>query len=97
MNHRRFAPGGWAALLLLAAGLIVGLGMVRGSSSVERFFDLRHSRDVLHTTVDGLRTENGALASEIMRLKQSPSYARKVLRDKYHVTESDENIIFYAE
>jgi cell division protein FtsB len=85
-------------MLLLAAGLaVVTLGLFRGSSSISGYFELRRSREVLSQTVGNLRKENQDLADEIMRLKSSPSYAKKVLRDKYHVTEPDEDIVFFAE
>ncbi len=90
-------PGG-GHMLLLAAGLaVVTLGLFRGSSSISGYFELRRSREVLSQTVGNLRKENQDLADEIMRLKSSPSYAKKVLRDKYHVTEPDEDIVFFAE
>ena len=44
-----------------------------------------------------LETENANLAAEIERIKESKSYARKVLRDKYHVTDDDEKIVYYAD
>lgn len=76
---------------------MLGAGMLRGQSSVEGYFELKESRGVLSETVERLRKENADLANEIMRIKESPSYARKVLRDKYHVTDPDEDIVFFAE
>lgn len=94
-----FAANTSTGLLALAGtGIVVlAIGMLRGESSVRTYFDLRKSRGVLQETVDGLKAENSTLAEEILRLKRSPSYAKKVLRDKYHVIEEDEDIIFFAE
>jgi cell division protein FtsB len=93
----QFARGGVVASLLLGGAAVVSLGLLRGASSLGRYRELQRSRDVLAATVDGLKRENDELAAEIMRLKKSPSYAKKVLRDKYHVTEPDEDIVFFAE
>lgn len=97
MSFRRLAPGHWLAALLVSGALVLGSGMLRGASSVDGYFELKESREVLSETVERLRKENAALSEEIMRIKESPSYARKVLRDKYHVTDPDEAIVFFAE
>ncbi len=87
----------WALAPLLAAAAVLVLGMARGESGIANWRSLKKSRDVLQTTVDGIKDENRALQDEIMRLKESPSYARKVLRDKYHVTDEGEDIVFFPE
>jgi cell division protein FtsB len=87
----------WLTLPLALGCLVMAVGMVRGESSVKGYFDLQQRRDVLKQTVDGLKTENAAIGDEIMRIKKSPAYARKVLRDKYHVTDEDEDIVFFPE
>lgn len=95
--HRLRTPGGWIYLLLAAAFVILNVGMLRGASSIQSYVELTRSRDVLGGTVEGLRKETDELKNEITRLRSSPSYAKKVLRDKYHVTEPDEDIVFFAE
>ncbi len=97
MSFRRLAPRHWLATLLLSGALVLGTGMLRGESSVDGYFELKDSRQVLSDTVERLRKENAELSEEIIRIKDSPSYARKVLRDKYHVTDPDEDIVFFAE
>ena len=87
----------WLSVPVLLGCLVIGVGMVRGESSFKGYFDLQKSRDVLKKTVEGLKAENAALGDEIMRIKKSPTYARKVLRDKYHVTDEDEDIVFFPE
>jgi cell division protein FtsB len=87
----------WIYGLVLAGVLIVNLGIIRGSSSFASYGDLTKSRDVMRATVGGLKKENDELKDEIQRLLRSPSYAKKVLRDKYHVTEPDEDIVFFAD
>ncbi|MBC7658623.1 MAG: septum formation initiator family protein [Chitinophagaceae bacterium] len=72
------------------------IGTLRGETSIFDYFKLRKSRDVLEATVDKLKSGNEDLSEEIRKIKGSPEYARKVLRDKYHVTETNEKIIFFA-
>jgi cell division protein FtsB len=96
MLRRWIQTSAWAPLLVLAA-IVLNVGIVRGSSTLDTYLNLRKSRDVLTNSVDRLRRENDELSTEIMRLKKSPNYARKVLRDKYHVTEQDESIVFFAD
>ena len=95
--NRGFDSKIWLSALLGLGCLILGLGMVRGESTIQDYMELSKSREILKNTVDDLQNENSNLSEEIVKLKKSPSYAKKILRDKYHVTEKDENIIFFTE
>ena len=97
MKVRELTPSSWTVILLAAGVVVLNIGMIRGKSSVQTYFDLKKSRKILEKTVAGLKEENQRLNQEIMRLRESPSYARKVLRDKYHLTEENEDIIFFAD
>lgn len=97
MKRGVFGLAPWLWGLIIAGIVILNLGMLRGSSGVQSFVELTKSRDVMQKTVAGLKQESEELSSEITRLKKSPSYAKKVLRDKYHVTDPDEDIVFFAE
>jgi len=84
--------------LLLALGVVViSLGLIRGSSTIGTYYELKRSRELLRQTVAGLERENESIASEIEKIRTSSSYARKVLRDKYHLTEANEDIVFFAD
>ena len=84
--------------LLLVFGIIVlGVGIVRGSSSLTHKYRLERSAAVLRQQLAQLEAENHTLANEISKIKNSRSYARKVLRDRYHLTEHGENIVFFAD
>jgi cell division protein FtsB len=71
--------------------------VVRGRSSIGAYFKLKESARKLEVAVAALEAENREMQMEIERIKSSKSYARKVLRDKYHVTDTDEKIIFFTE
>lgn len=77
--------------------LVLLVGTFRGEGSVLDYFKLRKSLGVLEATIDKLEAGNKELSDEIHKIKASPDYARKVLRDKYHVTDPDEKIIFFAD
>ncbi len=84
-------------LLLIFGMVVLGVGIVRGRSSLTHKYRLERSAAVLRQQLDQLDAENRALADEINKIKNSRSYARKVLRDRYHLTEHDENIVFFAD
>lgn len=90
--HERVLGG----LVLYFLG-VVTLGILRGESSFERYMALKDSEATLGSAVDDLEAENRDTANEITKLKKSPSYAAKVLRDRYHITEEDERIEFFGE
>ena len=84
-------------LLLIFGIVVLGVGIVRGHSSLTHKYRLERSAAVLRQQLDQLQAENKTLADEINKIKNSPSYARKVLRDRYHLTENNENILFFAD
>jgi len=85
-------------VLIVSFGLgVLAVGTFRGDNSVFSYFELKKSRTNLEATVADLEKQNRELTEEITRLKKSKSYARKVLRDKYHVMDPDENIMFFAD
>ncbi len=73
------------------------IGTLRGQNSIFDYFKLRKSQDILESTINKLTASNENLSEEIRKIKSSPDYARKVLRDKYHVTDPNEKIIFFAD
>lgn len=85
------------SLVIGAFATCLFIGLVRGETSPRRLIELKKNQELLAATVSSLRQESAALTEEIARLKESPSYARKVLRDKYHVTDPDEDIVFFVE
>ncbi len=73
------------------------IGTLRGEGSILDYFKLKKSLEVLEDTISKIEGNNHELREEIRKIKSSPDYARKVLRDKYHITDSDEKIIFFAD
>jgi cell division protein FtsB len=87
----------YCTALLLWTTAVIGIGMFKGQSSIDLYLSLKDSEVILTKTVESLKTENAKLSQEIFKVKNSPEYARKVLRDKYHVTDSDEKIVYFAD
>lgn len=88
----------WFLRLLLLFGIaVLAVGIVRGRSSFTHNYHLERSAAVLRQQIVRLAAENAALEGEIRKIKNSGSYARKVLRDRYHLLENDENIVFFAD
>ena len=84
-------------LLLIFGIVVLGVGIVRGHSSLSHKYRLARSTAILQQQLAQLEAENRELADEISKIKNSRSYARKVLRDRYHLTERGENIVFFAD
>lgn len=84
-------------LLIIFGIVILMTGIIRGRSTVTRTYQLEHSAEILREQLDQLTTENKKLSTEITKIKNSKSYARKVLRDRYHFLDNNENIVFFAE
>lgn len=81
--------------VLLGVSVLV-IGILRGGNS-ENYIALGKSRDRLLEAVAKLRKETSDLEEEILKIKTSKEYAKKVYKDKYHATEPGENIVFFAD
>ena len=84
-------------LLIAVVFLMFTAGMIRGKNSLLDFFTLRESRLVLTETIAKLHEENHNIEEEIRKIRESKNYAKKVMKDKYHLTEDGESIIFFAD
>lgn len=88
----------WVSAGLWFFGLcVISIGVVRGPTGFARYRDLRMSEARLETTLEQLRGEARSLESEIQRITSSPAYARKILRDKFHVIGDNERIVFFSD
>ncbi len=83
----------WVVLVIS----VLFIGILRGDGTTENYFALRKSRDHLREAVQRLRKETDALEEEILKIKTSKVYAKKVYKEKYHATETGESIIFFAD
>ena len=86
-----------SSLIVIASLLVLLVGSFRGDQNLVNYFKLKQTQTKLKEVVDQLELETEQIENEIIRIKASPAYARKVLREKYHVTESNERIIFFAD
>ena len=88
----------WAISLLLGFGVVViSTAIIRGGTPVKAYFQLRQSRDILQRSNQDLVRENSALSLEIEKIEQSSSYAKRLLKEKYHVLEPGEKIVFFED
>ncbi len=97
MSTHHHVPKRWVFLMFLFLVTVLGIGIVRGESSIENYIKLRKTREIIGKTVKTLEEENQSLSQEVVKLKKSRSYAKKVLKDKYHLTDSNEHIEFFPE
>ena len=82
--------------LILSMSVLV-VGMLRGEGTTENYLALRKSRDRLQEAVNKLKKETEDLEEEIVKIRNSKDYAKRVFKDKYHATEPGENIVFFAD
>ncbi|MCY4380924.1 MAG: septum formation initiator family protein [Proteobacteria bacterium] len=85
----------WGRILCVLFYGLLTLGILRGNKSLSDYFVLKKKQLALQNTVDSLNAEIHLLKQEIHRIEQSEEYAIKVLKDKYHVIEDNEELIFF--
>ena len=81
----------------LFAIITLSISLFQGDFGLLDYLALKKTEETLKQTIGELEEQNEIVKAEIDRIKSSPLYARKVLRDKYHVTEQGEHIIFFTE
>lgn len=86
-----------ARLLMLGFIIVLMNGFFRGTRGWSDYRELMERKVVLAGAVERLRLENEELAIEIQRIQKSPAYANKVLRDKYHIMDSGEKMVFFED
>jgi cell division protein FtsB len=85
-------------IFLVSIGLSsVLLSSFKGSGELFNYINLQKSLSLLEKKVVSLQKEKRNLEAEIHRITSSKDYARKVYRDKYHVMEKGESILFFAD
>lgn len=82
------------SFLVAFASMVLVLGIFRGESSIMSYFDLVHTKTALTQRVEQLKEENQNLELEIKKIQESPMYAKKVLKDRYHTLNDNESLIF---
>lgn len=80
-----------------AAIVVLTIGILRGELGFSQYFALKRSQVILENTIAALEEENKNLSQDIKKLKESSRYARKLLRDRYHLTEENEHIVFFSD
>lgn len=83
----------WMCLAIV----VLVVGIVRGDGAGENYLALRKSRDRLLEAVEKLKQETENLEHEIIKIKTSKDYAKKIFKDRYHSTEEGETIVFFAD
>ena len=84
-------------IIVLMSISVLLVGIFRGENPYKRYWELIDSKIILQDAVEDLSTDVDHLTLEIKRIEKSPSYARRVFRDKYHITEENESIVFFAD
>lgn len=76
---------------------LLTIGIVRGSIDTLRYFELKKSLTELQQATYELRNENKNIELEVLNIKTSPQYAKKILKDRFHMTEDNEDLVFMAD
>ena len=84
------------ALLVVYIFVLVN-GLIQGKHTITNFFALKDTVKFLEERVDGLKSHNATILTEIEKIEKSKSYAKKVLKERYHVLDEGEKIIFFED
>ena len=85
----------YSLVLLFATTLVVGSS--RGRTGYSDYQSLLRSKEKLAGSMVRLRADVERLKTEIHKIKNSKSYAERVLKDKYHSVKERETIVFFAD
>jgi cell division protein FtsB len=76
---------------------LLSIGIVRGSIDTLRYFELKKSLAELQQATYDLKNDNKNIELEVLNIKTSPQYAKKILKDRFHMTEDNEELVFMAD
>jgi cell division protein FtsB len=83
-------------LIFLTASLLAW-GTFHGETSFADYFFLKEKRDLYKKKIQALEAETQSIALEIERVEGSEAYAKKILKDKYHVLADGEKVLLFSE
>lgn len=81
-------------------GLVLAVlfnSIMRGNDNIFNYFELLESQKILEKAINDIESEIKSAEEEITKIKSSPNYAEKVLKDRFHVIDKNEKIIFFAD
>ena len=87
----------FVSFLLFLGSFILCTNFWQGKTSLSDYFELKKSQKNLEETVTKLKFEIKDLEAELYKIKSSRDYARKILKDRYHLTSENERILFFEE
>ncbi len=82
-------------LIMLYGAVVLNVGLSQGDGFYRQFIALKESEEKLKNALTNLEKGNQELEEELVRLRDSKTYAERVLRDKYHVRKDNEIILFF--
>lgn len=82
--------------LLIAAGIVGGLGFLYGPGLV-RWAELKAREACLKSEIESLKAENQRLYLETRRLREDPAYAEALYRQQLGVARPGETVIRFKE
>ena len=74
---------------------ILATGIFRGQHTWKNYRELQAKKHELVAIVAKMKKSNLAVQNELDLIKSQKSYAQKVLKDRYHKVNDDEEIIFF--
>ena len=75
----------------------IGSKLYQRGGGLFHYLNLQKSKAILSITIEELKAEIKAMEKEIDRIESSKSYALRILKDKYHLTTKDEEVLFFAD
>jgi cell division protein FtsB len=74
---------------------ILATGIFRGQHTWKNYRELQAKKVELVAIVEKIKASNLVVKNELDLIKNQKTYARKVLKDRYHKVNDDEEIIFF--
>lgn len=76
------------------AGFVFLLGITRGNNNALVYYQLKSKKHDLENRISEISQNNETISLDIQRIKEFPQYARRLLKDKFHLTEEGEKLVF---
>ena len=70
---------------------------LKNGNTIAHYYELKESEKLLEETIKTLESDVVDLETKLTRIKNSPEYAKKFLKDKYNITEKGETFVYYKD
>ena len=101
LQTHRTTRAAWIKRLLVAAGILLGLGflwsLIVGEMGVVKYYRMSAHARLLRSEIEHMKKDNARLSREVEALRTDPAFIERMARDKIGLARPGEVVYYYGD